>query len=110
DSCNIVSGDNGIEEMVTDILSSKFPEKLIVKRVIKRMSQGKILLQIEVSMPSDALISDAIRVAEEAKSHILLATNNSVEASLAKGRHEFHKKDFSAETALAILETYGLPF
>nr|GEX29496.1 metal tolerance protein 2 [Tanacetum cinerariifolium] len=88
DSCNIVSGDNGIEEMVTDILSSKFPEKLIVKRVIKRMSRGKILLQIEVSMPSDVLISDAMRVAEEAKSHILLATNNSVEEALVNSVSE----------------------
>lgn len=42
-----------------------------VKHVRKQKLQGQILVQIEVSMPQDKTISDAIKVAEEAKRHIL---------------------------------------
>lgn len=73
--------DNGVEEMVANILTSKFSEKMAVEHVRKRMLQGKVLVEIEVSMPADGLISDAMEVAEEAKKHILQATSNSIQVS-----------------------------
>lgn len=69
------SDNNGTEELVTNMLTSKFSEKMVVMHVRKRELQGKILVEIEVSMPPDVLISDAMKVAEEAKSHILQQVN-----------------------------------
>lgn len=63
--------ENRIEEMITDMLTSNFSQKMNVKHVRKQKLQGQILVQIEVSMPQDKTISDAIKVAEEAKRHIL---------------------------------------
>lgn len=73
--------DNGVEEMVANILASNFSQKMVVEHVKKRMLQDKVLVQIDISMPPDALISDAMEVAEEAKKHILQATSNSIQVS-----------------------------
>lgn len=56
-------------------------QKLTVERVTKSVSQSKTFLQIEFSMPGNALISDAKEVAEEAKRHILQATSNSMDVN-----------------------------
>ncbi|KAL7601705.1 hypothetical protein Lser_V15G27382 [Lactuca serriola] len=69
--------ENRIEEMITDMLTSNFSQKMNVKHVRKQKLQGKILVQIEVSMPQDKTISDAIKVAEEAKRHILQSLDTS---------------------------------
>ncbi|KAL4588247.1 hypothetical protein LXL04_001130 [Taraxacum kok-saghyz] len=74
---------NRIEEMITNMLASNFSEKMVVKHVKENKSQGKILFQIEVSMPPDHTIGDAIKVAEEAKREImqLQATSNFIQVT-----------------------------
>ncbi|PWA78843.1 cation efflux family protein [Artemisia annua] len=93
DSNNLESEHHGIERIITDMLITKFSEKMVVKHITKRMMQDKVLLEVEVSMPPDSLISDAMEVAEEAKSHILQATNNSIEAhhGLEATGSEYHR-------------------
>ncbi|KZV54355.1 hypothetical protein F511_03610 [Dorcoceras hygrometricum] len=65
-----------VEDNVSNILSSKFSEKMVVERITRHMLQGQIFLEIEVSMPSDLLIRDAVKVAEEAEKKILEAMPN----------------------------------
>ncbi|EXB40819.1 hypothetical protein L484_009062 [Morus notabilis] len=65
--------DGDIEEAVSSIISSKFPESMVVERITRHSLQGKVLLQIEVSMPSDMLIQDAMDVAKTAEQEILKA-------------------------------------
>ncbi|KAL8234299.1 hypothetical protein R6Q59_020399 [Mikania micrantha] len=45
-----------IEEMVTKSLTKMFSERITVKSVRKRKLKDKLLLEVEVSMPADALI------------------------------------------------------
>ncbi|KAJ8543309.1 hypothetical protein K7X08_005832 [Anisodus acutangulus] len=47
--------------------------KMIVERVTPHLLQGQVLLQVEVSMPRDLLIRDAIKIAEEAEKLIIEA-------------------------------------
>ncbi|KAI8549768.1 hypothetical protein RHMOL_Rhmol06G0051000 [Rhododendron molle] len=67
-----------IEDIVSNILSSKFSEKLVLQRT-RHLLGDKILLQIEVSMPPDMSIRDAIKVAEEAEREILKAASDAVQ-------------------------------
>ncbi|XP_027098323.1 metal tolerance protein 2 isoform X1 [Coffea arabica] len=71
-----------VEDIVSNILSSKFAEKLTVQRITRHMLQGRILLQIEVTMPPDMLIRDAVKVAEEAEKVIFEAVPNNVSISM----------------------------
>lgn len=77
---NVVSEDS-IEQMITHMLTSNCSQDMVVKQVSKHKLQGKNLVQVEVSMPPDVTISDAIKVTEEAKRHILHATSNSIQLS-----------------------------
>ncbi|KAJ0054575.1 hypothetical protein Pint_01029 [Pistacia integerrima] len=74
--------DSDIEAIVHNIFSSKFPENIVVERITHHLLQGRILLQIEVSMPPDILIRDAMKVAAEAEQEILKATSNVFQVSL----------------------------
>ncbi|KAL5862835.1 hypothetical protein ACOSQ3_000349 [Xanthoceras sorbifolium] len=71
-----------IEAIVHNVFSSKFPEKMVVDRITSHLLQGKILLEIEVNMPPDTLIRDAIKVAEAAEKEILMAASNVFQVSL----------------------------
>ncbi|XP_019234291.1 PREDICTED: metal tolerance protein 2 isoform X2 [Nicotiana attenuata] len=62
-----------IENIVYNILSTNFSQKMIIERVTPHLLQGQILLQVEVSMPPDLLIRDAEKVAEEAEKLIIEA-------------------------------------
>ncbi|KAL3531441.1 hypothetical protein ACH5RR_010763 [Cinchona calisaya] len=71
-----------VEDKVFNILSAKFPEELVVHRITRHMLQGQVLLQVEVSMPPDMLIRDAVKVAEEAEKQILGAVPKNVSISM----------------------------
>ncbi|KAA8549188.1 hypothetical protein F0562_000872 [Nyssa sinensis] len=68
-----------IEDIVSNIISSKFSEQMMVERIMHHLLQGKILLQIEVSMPPDILVRDAMRVAEEVEKDILKAVSDVIQ-------------------------------
>ncbi|KAK2649383.1 hypothetical protein Ddye_016872 [Dipteronia dyeriana] len=79
---NFYVEESDIEEIVHNIFSSKFPQKMVVERITPHLFQGKILLEIEVSMPPDTLIRDAMKVAETAEKEILKAASNVFQVSL----------------------------
>lgn len=74
--------DGDIEAAVSSIISSKFGESMVVERITRHSLQGKVLLQIEVSMPSDMMIGDAMEVAKRADQEILKADPNIIHASI----------------------------
>ncbi|CAA2987678.1 metal tolerance 2 isoform X1 [Olea europaea subsp. europaea] len=59
-----------VEDTVSNIISYYFSEKMVVERITRHVLQGQIFLQIEVSMPPDMLISEAVKIAEEAEKMI----------------------------------------
>ncbi|KAJ4967631.1 hypothetical protein NE237_014332 [Protea cynaroides] len=71
---NDCSKKNDIEAIVSDVLTSKFPEKMAVEHITRHSLQGNILLQVEVSMPHEMLIRNAIDVAKRAEAEILKAS------------------------------------
>ncbi|XP_024010771.1 metal tolerance protein C1 isoform X2 [Eutrema salsugineum] len=71
-----------VEATVSDIFSSQFSEKMTIKRVTPHLSHSKILLQIEVAMPSTMTIQDAMRAAEDAEKEILKAAPNVARVSI----------------------------
>ncbi|RVW61804.1 Metal tolerance protein C1 [Vitis vinifera] len=78
---NVSSEHNGVE-IVSNVLSSKFSEKMVVERITQHLLQGKTLLQVEVSMPPHILIQDAMRVAEEAEEEILKVASDVIRVSI----------------------------
>ncbi|XP_042517454.1 metal tolerance protein 2-like [Macadamia integrifolia] len=79
---NVCSKNNDVEAVVSDILASKFSEKMVVERITRHLLQGKILLQVEVSMPHEMLIRGAIDVAKRAEMEILKAIPNVNQVSI----------------------------
>lgn len=71
-----------IDKTVSDIFSSKFQEKMSVERITPHLLQNKILLEVEVSMPPDIMIRDAMLMAEEAKKEILKTISNVAQVSV----------------------------
>ncbi|XP_022758041.1 metal tolerance protein 2-like isoform X2 [Durio zibethinus] len=53
---NISMREENVEAIVSRIFSSKFPEKFVVERATRHMLQGKILVEVEVSMPPEMMI------------------------------------------------------
>ncbi|XP_008235017.1 PREDICTED: metal tolerance protein 2 [Prunus mume] len=74
--------DKDIEAAVSRIITSKYAEKMVVERITHHLLRGKMLLQIEVSMPADILIRDAVEVAKEAEEEILKAATNLIHVSI----------------------------
>ncbi|XP_010545030.1 PREDICTED: metal tolerance protein C1 [Tarenaya hassleriana] len=72
----------GVEATVSEIFSSMFLEKMTIERVTPHLLQGKILLQIEVGMPPDMTVGEAMRAAEEAEEEILKAARNVASVSI----------------------------
>lgn len=89
-------GDENIEAIVRHIFSSKFPEKFVVERISRHMLQGMILLEVEVRMPPEMMIRDAMEAAEEAEKEIMNAAAKSnivhVHVQLRLGRSMPHFK------------------
>ncbi|OMP06646.1 hypothetical protein COLO4_07998 [Corchorus olitorius] len=77
---DISAREDNVEAIVSHVFSSKFPEKFVVERITHHMLQGKMLLEVEVSLPQDQdmMIRDAMEAAEEAEEEILNAASNIV--------------------------------
>ncbi|KAK7392337.1 hypothetical protein VNO78_20771 [Psophocarpus tetragonolobus] len=73
--------DHNIKGIVSDIISSNFPQ-MSVERITRHMFQSKIVLQIEVSMPPDISIRHAMEMAEKAEKEILKAVSNTIHVGL----------------------------
>ncbi|KAK6164746.1 hypothetical protein DH2020_001610 [Rehmannia glutinosa] len=71
-----------VEDTVSKILSSNFSEKMVVQRITRHSLQGQIFLEIEVSMPPDTLIREAIEVANEAEKKILEVVPDIIHVSI----------------------------
>lgn len=71
--------DKDIELIVSDVFSSKIPEKIEVERITRHLMQGNILLQIEISMRPSILIRDAEELAGEAEKEILKASSSIIQ-------------------------------
>ncbi|XP_057508418.1 metal tolerance protein C1 isoform X2 [Actinidia eriantha] len=79
---NLSSEHKDIEDTVSDIFSSKFSGKMVLERITPHLLGDKILLQIEVSMPPDILIRDAMKLAEAAEREILKAVPDAVQVCI----------------------------
>ncbi|KAJ8898802.1 hypothetical protein K2173_007227 [Erythroxylum novogranatense] len=78
---NISLADENIKTIVSDILSSKFGQKMEIERITHHSLQGKIFLQVEVSMPHNILVEKAVGVAEEAEKEIFRVTSDVTQVS-----------------------------
>ncbi|KAM1395600.1 hypothetical protein FF1_031369 [Malus domestica] len=79
---NVSPAEKDIEAAVSTIISSKYAEKMVVERITHHLLQGKMYLQIEVSMPPDIVIRDAMEVAKEAEQDILTAATNLIHVGI----------------------------
>ncbi|KAB1203098.1 Metal tolerance protein C1 [Morella rubra] len=79
---NIPAVDKDVEAVVSNVITSKFSEKMEVERLTHHLLQGKVLLQIEVSMPPAMWMRDAMEIAEEAEKEILKAAPNIIHVSI----------------------------
>ncbi|XVF32730.1 hypothetical protein REPUB_Repub17cG0108100 [Reevesia pubescens] len=75
ENSSISGREENVEAIVSQIFSSKFPEKFVVERITHHKLQGKILLEVEVSMPPEIMIGDAMEAAREAEKEILNAAS-----------------------------------
>ncbi|CAL0316192.1 unnamed protein product [Lupinus luteus] len=71
----VPAGDTNIERIVSKIISSNF-QQMSVERITRHVFQGKIVLQIEVSMPPDIQIRNAEEMAQQAEKEVLKAVSN----------------------------------
>lgn len=80
--------DKAIEAAVHNAVSSKLSKQMVVERITHHVLQGKVLLEVEVSMPPEMLIRDAMEVAKEAEEQVLKTDTNIVHVSfqLSLGR------------------------
>lgn len=81
-----------LDDTVTKIFMSKFREKVAVEHITRHVLQGKILLEIEVSMPPDAMILDAMQMAEAAREDILKMMSNVIEVSIQLRLSQYNHK------------------
>ncbi|KAK3147273.1 hypothetical protein QOZ80_3BG0280350 [Eleusine coracana subsp. coracana] len=61
------------EAIVSDIISSHFSKKMSLEHLMLHYLQGRLLLQVQVSMPQEILIRDAMEIAKQAEEEILRA-------------------------------------
>ncbi|OAY71121.1 Metal tolerance protein C1 [Ananas comosus] len=71
-----ISRQQDAEAIVSDILSSHFSGKMSLERTILHSLQGKVLLQVQVSMSPELLIQDAMDIAKEAEKAIIKANSS----------------------------------
>ncbi|GMH02638.1 hypothetical protein Nepgr_004477 [Nepenthes gracilis] len=60
-----------MDDIVSSLLLSMFSQKMVVEHITHHLLQGKVLLQIEVSMSPDTMIRDSVVMAEAARKEIL---------------------------------------
>ncbi|PIN02363.1 Mitochondrial Fe2+ transporter MMT1 [Handroanthus impetiginosus] len=77
-----LSEQTDIGDTVSKVLSSSFSEKMEIQRITRHSLEGQIFLEIEVSMPPDMLIREAVKVAEEAEKKILEVLPNVMHVSV----------------------------
>ncbi|KAG0483465.1 hypothetical protein HPP92_011549 [Vanilla planifolia] len=70
------------EAVVSHVISSMFQEKMTVERLTQHTLQGKVLLQVQVSMPPDMLIQDAMAMAREAEKEIQKSSSTISQVSI----------------------------
>ncbi|KAI3864536.1 hypothetical protein MKX03_016993 [Papaver bracteatum] len=103
-SVNVSAEQKDIEALVFNIFSSKYLEKMAVEHITYHLLQGKLLLQIMVSTPSDILIQDAKEVAKEAEMEIVKAVSSvsrvSIQLRLGKPIPQFHRQLQEGSTKL----------
>ncbi|KAJ1297153.1 hypothetical protein BS78_01G356200 [Paspalum vaginatum] len=61
------------EAIVSDIISSHFSKKMSLEHLMLHYVQGRVFLQVQVSMSPEILIRDAMEVAKQAEEEILRA-------------------------------------
>uniref|UniRef100_A0A0A9E5N7 PtrMTP6 n=1 Tax=Arundo donax TaxID=35708 RepID=A0A0A9E5N7_ARUDO len=61
------------EAIVSDIISSHFSKKMSLEHLMLHYVQGRVLLQVQVSMSPEILIRDAMNIAKQAEEEILRA-------------------------------------
>uniref|UniRef100_A0A0A9DQ80 PtrMTP6 n=1 Tax=Arundo donax TaxID=35708 RepID=A0A0A9DQ80_ARUDO len=61
------------EAIVSDIISSHFSKKMSLEHLMLHYVQGRVLLQVQVSMSPEILIQDAMDIAKQAEEEILRA-------------------------------------
>ncbi|GER24749.1 cation efflux family protein [Striga asiatica] len=85
-----------VEDIVSKILSSRFSEKMEVERITRHSIQRQLFLEIEVSMPLDSSIREAVELAKEAEKTIVEVVPEvihvSIQLRLGCSMPEFRKK------------------
>uniref|UniRef100_A0ACD5WZP7 Uncharacterized protein n=1 Tax=Avena sativa TaxID=4498 RepID=A0ACD5WZP7_AVESA len=61
------------ETIVSNIMSSHFKKKMSLEHLVLHYLQGRVLLQVQVSMPPEILIRDAMDIAKQAEEEIMKA-------------------------------------
>ncbi|KAM0916342.1 hypothetical protein ACQ4PT_010227 [Festuca glaucescens] len=61
------------ETIVSNIISSHFPKKMSLEHLVLHYLQGRVLLQVQVSMSPEILIRDAMDIAKQAEEEIMKA-------------------------------------
>ncbi|CAL4922628.1 unnamed protein product [Urochloa decumbens] len=61
------------EAIVSDIISSHFSKKMSLEHLMLHYVQGRVLLQVQVSMSPEILIRDAMEIAKQAEEEIMRA-------------------------------------
>ncbi|KAA3471047.1 metal tolerance protein C1-like [Gossypium australe] len=79
---NMSVGEENVQAIVSHILSSKFPKKFKVERITQHTLQGKMVLEVEVTMPPEIMIREAMDTAKEAEKEIMKAASNIVHVNL----------------------------
>lgn len=79
---NMSVGEENVQAIVSHLLSSKFPKKFKVERITQHTLQGKMVLEVEVTMPPDIMIREAMDTAKEAEKEIMKAASNIVLVNL----------------------------
>ncbi|KAL6649920.1 hypothetical protein ACP70R_014144 [Stipagrostis hirtigluma subsp. patula] len=70
------------EAIVSDIISSHFSKKMSLEHLMLHYMQGRVLLQVQVSMSPEILIRDAMEIAKQAEEEILRADDSISQVSV----------------------------
>ncbi|XP_072975912.1 metal tolerance protein 2 [Typha angustifolia] len=77
-----ISRQQDAEIIISDIISSHFSTNMSLESIMLHSLQGKVLLQVHVSMPPQLLIRDAMGIAKEAEKEILKADSSINQVSI----------------------------
>ncbi|KAK8953351.1 Metal tolerance protein C1 [Platanthera guangdongensis] len=77
-----ISNQQEAEAIVLHVISSQFREKMNVEHITLHKIQGDVLLQVQVSMPPEMTIQDAVKMAREAEKEILKASSSINQVSI----------------------------